>query len=132
MTKVSTTQELQTALAAGVDPGTIEFSAPGADIEAASKLAIETATVAERTRIEGITALATPGFDAEIQAAIKGGSSVEATALSLYTAAKDRGISLSSIKNDSTAAAAAAAAAGQGKQTFSTKSIWNGRKGKKQ
>ncbi|UUQ64232.1 terminase small subunit [Pseudomonas fuscovaginae UPB0736] len=54
----------------------------------------------ERTRIKGINALASKGFEKEIEAAIDDGSSVEATALVLFKAAQDRGISLSAIKSD--------------------------------
>ena len=132
VTTVKTTAELHAAIEAGTDPLTIEISGPDtAAIEASRATAVATAVADERVRYAGINALAAPGFDAEIKAALEGGSSVEATALTLYKAAQDRGISLTSIKNDSTAAAAAAAAAGKDKQAFSTKSIWASRKGAK-
>lgn len=131
MAKVSSTQELQAALAEGADPATIEFCAPGTDIEAASKTAAETATVAERSRIEGITALASAGFETEVKAAIDSGMSVEAAGLSLFKAAQDRGVTLAGIKKDAKAAAVASPAAAAGAAVHSTKSIWAARKGAK-
>jgi ClpP class serine protease len=132
VTTVKTTAELHAAIEAGADPKTITIAAAETvDVEAIRAAATTDATASERARYAGITALSTPGFDAEIKAALADGSSVEATALALYTAAKDRGISLGGIQNDATRAAAAAAAAGQGKKTFSTKNIWAGRKGAK-
>ena len=131
-TIVKTTAELRAAIEAGTDPLTIEVCGPDtAAIEAAQATAVATAVADERVRHAGVTALAAPGFEAEIKAALDNGSTVEATALTLYKAAQDRGISLTSIKNDSTAAAAAAAAAGKGTPAFSTKNIWAGRKGAK-
>ncbi|NWD49027.1 S49 family peptidase [Pseudomonas gingeri] len=131
-TIVKTTAELHAAIQAGADPLTIEVSAPDPTAQqAAITDAQASATAAERERYTGITALASAGFEAEIKTALEDGSSVEATALLLYKAAKDRGISLTSIKNDSTAAAAAASAAGKGAPGFSTKAIWNSRKGSK-
>lgn len=96
MTTVSTTAELQAAIAAGHDPLTLQIAAPdlGAERTAAAK--------AERERIVGINALAAAGFETEITAAIEDGTSVEATALTLFKAAQDRGISLTSIKKDAT------------------------------
>ncbi|PXX58510.1 serine protease, ClpP class [Pseudomonas sp. LAMO17WK12:I10] len=88
MTTVTTTAELRTAIAAGTDPNTIEIAQ-----------AAEAAT-AERERIKGINALAAKGFEKEVGAAIDDGSSVEATALVLFKAAQDRGISLAAIKGD--------------------------------
>lgn len=97
MTTVTTTAELRTALAAGTDPATIEIAqASQPDLGA---IRTETATV-ERERIKGINALASKGFEQEIEAAIDNGSSVEATALVLFKAAQDRGISLQGIKSD--------------------------------
>ncbi|MFK3790938.1 S49 family peptidase [Pseudomonas piscis] len=97
MTTVTTTAELRTALAAGTDPATIEIvQASQPDLSA---IRTETAT-AERERIKGINALASKGFETEIEAAIDNGSSVEATALVLFKAAQDRGISLQGIKSD--------------------------------
>lgn len=99
MTTVKTTAELQAALAAGTDPQTIVVAAPEqVDVEAVTAAAV----TAERERITGINALAAKGFEKEIAAAIGDGSSVEATALALFKAAQDRGISLAGIKSDST------------------------------
>ncbi|MFG0398289.1 S49 family peptidase [Pseudomonas sp. zjy_11] len=97
MTTVKTTAELRTALAAGTDPNTIEIvQADQPDIAA---IRAEAAT-AERERIKGINALAVKGFEKEIGAAIDDGSSIEATALVLFKASQDRGISLAGIKGD--------------------------------
>ncbi|WP_325985745.1 S49 family peptidase [Pseudomonas protegens] len=97
MTTVTTTAELRTALAAGTDPATIEIAqASQPDLGA---IRTEAATV-ERERIKGINALASKGFETEIEAAIDNGSTVEATALVLFKAAQDRGISLQGIKSD--------------------------------
>jgi len=132
VTIVKTTAELHAAIEAGADPKTITIAAAETiDTDAIRAAATATAVASERARYDGITALAAPGFDAEIKAALASGATVEATALTLYTAAKDRGINLAGIESDSTRAAAAAAAAGKGEQTFSTKSIWAGRKGAK-
>lgn len=97
MTTVKTTAELRTAIAAGTDPNTIEIAQ--ADQPDTAAIRTEAAT-AERERIKGINALAVKGFEKEIGAAIDDGSSVEATALVLFKAAQDRGISLAGIKGD--------------------------------
>ncbi|MGN0924727.1 S49 family peptidase [Ectopseudomonas mendocina] len=97
MTIVKTTAELQQALAAGTDPQTIQIAAPEQVDTAAVK---SEAAKAERDRINGINALAVKGFEAEISTAIENGSSVEATALALFKAAQDRGISIDGIKSD--------------------------------
>ena len=97
MTIVKTTAELQQALAAGTDPQTIQIAAPEQVDTAAVK---SEAAKAERDRINGINALAVKGFEAEISAAIENGSSVEATALAMFKAAQDRGISIDGIKSD--------------------------------
>ncbi|WP_026007381.1 hypothetical protein [Pseudomonas asplenii] len=124
---------MRAALEAGTDPLTIEVAGPDLEGQKAAIADAETKAVAgERERYKGITALASPGFESEIEAALESGASVEATALGLIQAAKDRGISLTSIKKDSTSAAAAAGGGGGGeKQSLSAKDIWNGRKGKK-
>ncbi len=97
MTTVKTTAELRTAIAAGTDPNTIEI----AEADQPDTAAIRTeAATAERERIKGINALAVKGFEKEIGAAIDDGSSVEATALVLFKASQDRGISLAGIKAD--------------------------------
>ncbi|MDD2056316.1 hypothetical protein NPS58_02505 [Pseudomonas putida] len=97
MTTVKTTAELRAALAAGTDANTIEIAQ--ADQPDTTSIRTE-ATTAERERIKGINALASKGFEKEIEAAIDNGSSVEATALVMFKAAQDRGISLASIKSD--------------------------------
>ncbi|MQG94487.1 S49 family peptidase [Pseudomonas sp. MN1F] len=97
MTTVKTTAELRTAIAAGTDPNTIEIAQ--ADAPDTSAIRAE-ATAAERARIKGINELAAKGFEKEIGAAIDDGTSVEATALVLFKASQDRGISLAGIKSD--------------------------------
>ncbi|MEH6412681.1 S49 family peptidase [Pseudomonas sp. CGJS7] len=97
MTTVKTTAELRSAIAAGTDPNTIEIAQ--ADQPDTTAIRTEAAT-AERERIKGINALAVKGFEKEIGAAIDDGSSVEATALVLFKASQDRGISLAGIKGD--------------------------------
>lgn len=109
MTTVKNTAELRTALAAGVDPQTIEIVAEAQDVEAIKA----EAAAAERARVLGINALAAQGFEAEITAAIESGASIEATALTLFKAAQDRGISIAGIKADSTGTTAATPPASQ-------------------
>lgn len=109
MTTVKTTAELRTAIAAGTDPNTIEI----AQAEKPDTGAVRTeAATAERERIKGINALASKGFEKEIEAAIDDGSSVEATALVMFKAAQDRGISLSGIKADAQGVSSATPPAG--------------------
>lgn len=103
MKVVKTTAELREALASGVDPNTIEVTSVGADEIQAARTE---AAVAERKRIQGISALASKGFEREVAAAIEAGTSVEATALQLLQAASDRGITLAGIVADSTGASA--------------------------
>lgn len=82
MTTVKTTAELHAAIAAGTDPQTIQIAAAEqVDTAAIKTAAAEEAVTAERARIKGINGLAAKGFEKEIEAAIDGGSSVEATAL---------------------------------------------------
>ncbi|WP_010205764.1 S49 family peptidase [Pseudomonas syringae group genomosp. 3] len=105
MTTVNSTAQLREALAAGTDPNTIEIAqASQSELETARTKASTQAVTAERERIKGINGLASKGFETEITAAIDSGASVEATALQLFKAAQDRGISLSAIKADSTRA----------------------------
>lgn len=105
MTTVNSTAQLREALAAGTDPNTIEIAqASQPELETARTQASAQAVTAERERIKGINGLANKGFETEITAAIDSGASVEATALQLFKAAQDRGISLSAIKADSTRA----------------------------
>lgn len=109
MTTVKTTAELRAAIEAGADPLTIEIAAAApVDTDALKAEAAAAAVAAERERIKGITALAATGFEAEINAAIETGASIEATALSLLKAAQDRGITVAAIKHDAPAAAAPA------------------------
>ncbi|KPW90219.1 Bacteriophage-related protein [Pseudomonas savastanoi] len=113
MTTVNSTAQLREALAAGTDPNTIEIAqANQSELEAARTQASTQAVTAERERIKGINGLASKGFEAEITAAIDSGASVEATALQLFKAAQDRGISLSAIKADSTRASTSTPADG--------------------
>jgi hypothetical protein len=105
MTTVSSTAELREALAAGTDPQTIEIAqASQPDLESIRTQSREEGATAERQRITGINAMASKGFEAEIAAAIEAGTTVEATALQLFKAAQDRGISLNAIKADATGA----------------------------
>ena len=130
--KVSTTEELQAAIAAGTDPASIEISAPPAVDEAKIRAdAGAEGASAERKRITEISAMSAPGFDAEITAAIDGGLTVEAAGLSLFKAAKDRGVTLAGIQKDSTKVSTAAPPGGKDSPSLSTKSIWAGRKGAK-
>ncbi|MFK3720368.1 S49 family peptidase [Pseudomonas fulva] len=109
MTIVKTTADLRAALAAGTDPTTIEI----AQAEQPDLSAIRTeAATAERERIKGINALASKGFEKEVEAAIEDGSSVEATAMVMFKAAQDRGISLSGIKADAQGVSSATPPAG--------------------
>lgn len=104
MTTVKTTADLQAALAAGIDPQSIEIEAAApVDVEAVKAEEI----AAERARIQGINALACAGFEEETAQAIEQGLSVEASALLMFNAARDRGISIAAIKKDSTGAAVA-------------------------
>lgn len=102
MTIVKTTAELHAAIAAGTDPQTIQIAAAEqVDTAAIRTAAAEEAITGERARIKGINELAAKGFEKEIEAAIDGGTSVEATALTLFKASQDRGINLAGIKVDS-------------------------------
>ena len=101
MTTVKTTAELQAAIEAGTDPKTIQIAA--ADTVDVEKVRAD-ATEAERKRCMGIQALAMPGFEKEVAAALVNGDSVEATGLSLFKAAQDRGVSLAGMQGDSTQA----------------------------
>ena len=113
MTIVRTTAELHAAIAAGADPQSITIAAAEPlDVEAIKTEAGSSAAKAERARITGIHALAAKGFEKEVAAAIEDGSSVEATALMLFKAAQDRGISLAGIKADATATRPASPSAG--------------------
>lgn len=99
MTTVKTTAELQAAIEAGTDPKTIQIAA--AETVDTEKVRAEAAE-AERQRCIGIQSLAAPGFEQEVAAALANGDSVEATGLTLFKAAQDRGISLTGMQQDST------------------------------
>lgn len=133
MTTVKNTAELQAAIAAGTDPLTIQVAeAVPATVESFDLEPIKAeAAAAERVRILGINALAATGFEAEVSAAIEGGSTVEAAALTMFKAAQDRGISLAGIKADATATNSANPPAKTEPQ-ISVSSIWAARKGAKQ
>ncbi|MOA11951.1 hypothetical protein D3C78_1319150 [compost metagenome] len=113
MTIVRTTAELHAAIAAGADPKAIQIAAAEpVDVEAIKTEAGTAGAKAERARINGINALAAKGFEKEIAAAIEQGTSVEATALTLFKAAQDRGISLAGIKSDAAGTQPATPSAG--------------------
>lgn len=132
--QVKTTAELRAAIEAGTDPLTIEIAEPvmsePVDVDAIKAEASQAAVTAERERIKGINALAAVGFEEEVQVAIDTGLSVEATALSLYKASQDRGVTLGAIKSDAKSAAAASPKDGTDKPTISAKSIWAQRQGR--
>jgi ClpP class serine protease len=124
MTIVKTTAELHAAIAAGTDPQTIQIAAPEqVDTAAIKAEAAQEAANAERERINGIHALATKGFETELQAAIDGGLSVEAAALTLFKAAQDRGISIDAIKQDAQGTQAAAPKGQQDKDAETRKTV---------
>lgn len=129
--QVKTTADLRAAIEAGTDPLTIEIAEPVmselVDVDAIKAEASQAAVTAERERIKGINALAAVGFEEEVSAAIDSGLSVEATALSLYKASQDRGVTLGAIKSDAKSAAAASPKDGAEKPTISAKSIWEQR-----
>lgn len=132
--QVKTTAELRAAIEAGTDPLTIEIAEPimsePVDVDAIKAEASQAAVTAERERIKGINALAAVGFEEEVTTAIDTGLSVEATALSLYKASQDRGVTLGAIKSDAKSAAAASPKDGTDKPTISAKSIWAQRQGR--
>ncbi|NLD15886.1 MAG: S49 family peptidase [Gammaproteobacteria bacterium] len=106
-TVVKTTAELHAALAAGTDAQDIVIAeAPTATLESFDLTEVKAeAAKAERERVTAITQLAGPEFQAEIDAAIENGDSAETAAMTILKAGKERGISLSGIKSDSTSAA---------------------------
>jgi len=134
MTTVTTTAELHAALAAGTDPQTIQIAAAeSVDVEAIKAAAATEASAAavtgERERIKGINALATAGFEAEITAAIDSGASVEATALTLFKAAQERGITVQAIRQDAPSAVGTTPPKGNpSKAQVSTADIWKNRR----
>ena len=136
MSTVKTTAELRAALAAGTDPQSIEIAEPvtpkaeSVDTDAIKAEAEKTGAEAERDRIKAINAMAQPGFEKEVSAAIDEGLSVEAAGLSLFKAAQDRGITVAAINADSTKTDPAAPPTGSEAKSFSPKSIWAAHKGK--
>lgn len=131
--KVSTTADLQAAIAAGTDPQTIEIvQAQQPDVEGIKAEARTEGAKSERERIGGIQALAQKGFETEVQAAINDGLSVEAAGLSLFKAAQDRGVTLAGIKQDATRARAATPPVGDKGAKISVNDIYAARKGGKQ
>ena len=115
--KVTSTEDLRQALAAGHEASQIVFDNTAAvaaareEGEAAGKASVnaesirDEATTDERERISAIQALASPGFDAELKAAIDGGHTPEKFAMALLVAAKDRGVTIEAIQKDSPLAA---------------------------
>lgn len=103
-TVVKTTAEFHAALAAGTEAKDIVIAEPvTATIESFDLTDVKAAAAKdERERVTAITQLAGPEFQTEIDAAIEGGHSAEAAAMAILTASKERGISLSGIKSDST------------------------------
>lgn len=74
-----------------------------AAVTAAVGKAATDAAAAERDRIVGLRAIMVKGFEAEIEAAIASGASVEATAVAITKTAKDRGVTVGSLKAGSPA-----------------------------
>lgn len=120
--KVSSTEQLVQALAAGYEAKDITIEHPGADAAIAKAKAdgiaegkasaaadIEAAKKAgadiERKRVLAIQKLSRKGFEALATKAIDEGQTPESFALALLTEAGDRGITLDAIKRDAPAAA---------------------------
>jgi hypothetical protein len=140
---VKTTADLRNALAAGhtadqitiasapVDASTEQLAQARAEGETAGRTAsTEAAIKVERQRIADIQALASKGFDAEMQAAIANGDTPAAFALTLVKAAKDRGITLEAISKDAPKPAPHAKPDDGGKKTpnVSASSIFEARR----
>ncbi|WP_244158842.1 S49 family peptidase [Azotobacter beijerinckii] len=89
-TVVRTTAEFRAAIAAGVDPRTIQIG----NLNAIRAQAAAAAILAERERAKRIRAMAVRGLEDTATAAIASGISAEAAALSLLKAAKERGIKI--------------------------------------
>ncbi|KRG65811.1 hypothetical protein ABB27_14680 [Stenotrophomonas terrae] len=125
---VSTTDDLRKALAAGHSADQIIIAsnddavatARAAGVEEGRAAATNEAVAGERTRIAAITALTRKGFEAQMQAAIDGGATPEAFAMSLLKAASDRGITLDAISADTPPAAAHARPADAGSAAVAT------------
>ena len=67
----------------------LQINPDQARIDAAVKLAKETATLGERKRYLAISALSRPGLEAQVQAALESGASAGDTALAIMTALTD-------------------------------------------
>ena len=120
MQTVRNTEELRQALAAGHKADQIEMAHPITQAQvdkarqegvaegraAGEKEGADKGAKAERERISKIHSMARKGFDAELKAAIDGGHTPEAFAMTLLEASKERGISLEAIQADSKAPAA--------------------------
>jgi ClpP class serine protease len=76
---------------------------------------------AERERVTKIQAIAVPGFEKEIAAAIKDGKTAEETATSILAAQKDRGVTLQDLANGGQAVNHG----GAPEQTQATASTWD-------
>lgn len=111
---VATTDALRAALAAGHTGEEITLDLP--DVAGAVKAATDKAAAefkvqadkdiadaradgvkTERARILGIQNIAVKGFEAEVSAAIESGASVEATAVKITSAIRERGVSVQGI-----------------------------------
>jgi len=89
---VRTTTELQAALAAGVDPRTLQIGKLTASTVRAQAAAV--AILTERKRAQGIRAMAVQGLEDKVAEAIASGISVNAAGLELFKVAKERGIKI--------------------------------------
>jgi hypothetical protein len=119
---VSNTAELQTAIEAGYTKDEIKIVQPDASaaVAAARKEGVEEGKVAgitegktlgaqaERDRITAINDLTLKGFEKERDAALSSGASANDFAVTQARAIKDRGVTVSAIKKDSTSASHAA------------------------
>lgn len=102
------TVDVEKIKAEGVEAARKEWEAEKTtDIEAAVKeattKATESAIKAERARIVGLQAISMKGFEKEVSAAIESGATVEATAVSIAKLARERGVTVSSLKSGSPA-----------------------------
>lgn len=111
--KVKNTEDLRLALGAGYEASQIEMdhseavTAATAGMHSAEDLANarSEATKAERQRLDALQALAEPGFEKELKAAIEQGATPEAFALTLLKAQKDRGGTLGAHRRDASKSA---------------------------
>ena len=82
----------------GGDPKAVTYTQE--QVDAAIATAKASAITGEAKRRDAIHALAQPGFEAELKAALDGGQSPEAFAMAVMLASKDRGITLGGMRND--------------------------------